>query len=135
MEGRRENGRVVQRSLSYLGVLPIVASGISVQRKRRVQSSIGRKINWPAIANRIREIPLTFDELDEMRKYGFSFSLSPRSRCLKRRVRAGRRFPENVFRERAPGELRALAKLAAAGFRKTFEEIGPRRYRMRDKGW
>jgi len=131
VEGRRENGKVVQRSLSYLGVLPIVALGISVRKKRRIQSRIIQKIEWSSIANRIREIPLTFEELNELRKYRLSFSLNPRSKRLMPHVRAKHTFPENIFRARKSGELKALAKLAAVGFENAFEQIGPRQYRMK----
>jgi len=130
VEGERRKGKVVQRTRSYLGPLPTIAAGISPRTKKRVESNIQRKLDWDSIAKRVREIPLNFDELNDMKRSQYSLSLKFRNIRLSA-AKPVSAFPKNIFRERTPGELEALAKLSAAGFKRTFERIGEREYRMR----
>ncbi|MDA4111815.1 MAG: hypothetical protein OK439_04710 [Thaumarchaeota archaeon] len=131
VQGERKKGKVVQQTISYLGPLSIVTAGISDHIKRKVESNVTQNIDWVSLANRIREIPISYDELDEMRRRNYSDTLRFRKMQRKRRVRTFTPFPKDVFGERTRGELQALAKLSATRFKKTFEKIGDREYRMR----
>ena len=131
VEGARQGNKITQKTLAYLGPVPSVALGIPDLARKEIQRKIGRKIDWNAISNRIREIPLTFDELNISRQRTLSESVRLRNLRVKRRLDNPRPFPRKIFQERADGELEALAKLSALGFEKTFEKIGDRKYRMR----
>jgi len=130
VEGRRSAGKVEQKTLSYLGPLAKLAPGISKKTRKKVESDIGTKLDWNAITRAVTKIPLTLQELDELRGDGYSSSLKFRNRRTNI-LKQPRTFPKEIFRQRARGELKALAKLAAIGFDEMFEQIGERKYRMR----
>ena len=61
----------------------------------------------------------------------FSKSTQIRNLRVRTRFKAPRPFPKCFLRERARGELDALAKLTALRFNEAFEEIGERKYRAK----
>src|SRR2546422_6643359 len=113
-KGVREKERVRQMTLCYLGPVANLGFGIPNDIRRKVQQRF--RVNWEKIENEIRQIPLTFEEISQLRRE--NFNPTPRTRSGPRR-------------SRAKGELSALSKLAALGFRERFEKIGDREYRMR----
>jgi hypothetical protein len=121
---------VEQKTLSYLGPLAKLASGIPKKTRKKVESAIGTKPDWSAITKAVTKFPLTMQEMDELRRSGYSSSLKFRNRRTNI-LKKPNTFPKEIFRQRARGELKALAKLAAIGFDEMFEQIGERKYRMR----
>ena len=114
VRGVRDNDRVTQKTLCYLG--PVVKLGFGIPNDIRRKTEQRFQVNWEEIENGIRQIPLTLEEISLLRRG----NLAPTAR-----TRSGPR------RSRAKGELSALSKLAAIGFRERFEKIGDREYRMR----
>ncbi len=114
VKGVREKERVRQKTLCYLG--PVAKLGFGVPNDTRRKTEQRFQVNWEKIENGIRQIPLTLEEISLLRRG----NLAPTAR-----TRSGPR------RSRAKGELSALSKLAAIGFRERFEKIGDREYRMR----
>jgi hypothetical protein len=113
-KGVRERGRVRQKTLCYLGPVAKLGFGIPADVRRRVERRF--QVDWGKIENGIRQIPLTLEEVSQLRRENFIPTA---------RTRNGPR------RSRVKGELSALSKLAAVGFRERFEKIGDREYRMR----
>jgi hypothetical protein len=120
VEGKREDGRVKQRTLCYLGPLSELAAGVPEGTRKKVDLRFF--INWKKVNDEIGRIPLTFEELSEARRRQFTLSAVVRSR---------RGRPTQGGLPRAEGELSALSKLAASRFEELFEEIGPLTFRMR----
>lgn len=120
VEGAREGGRVRQKTLCYLGPISKLASGVPERTKRKVDERL--QVEWRRVDDRIRRIPLTFEELSDARRERYVLS-----------VKSGRRdgMRTQGDRPREEGELFALSKIAAARFREAFEEVGERSYRMR----
>jgi hypothetical protein len=114
VKGVREKERVRQMTLCYLGPVAKLGFGIPNDIRRKVEQRF--QVNWEKIENGIRQVPLTLDEVSQLRRQSFNPAA---------RTRSGPR------RSRAKGELSALWKLAAIGFRERFERIGDREYRMR----
>ena len=122
VEGWREGQRVRQRTLSYLGPLSKLASGVpdDIRKKadkRRLQ------VDWNRVNGEIRRIPLTIEEVSDARRAQNAALL--RTRKMSFRSRSQGDLP------RAIGELSALSKLARTRFREMFEMVGDREYRMR----
>ncbi len=118
VEGRRDAGRVRQRVVCYIGPLTRAATGIP----ESVKGALSRSgIDWDDVNRQLALIPLTFDELSEVRRSNYARSLGAR--------RTGR--PAQGSRPRPEGELAALSAVAAARFRELFETAGEREYRMR----
>jgi len=113
-KGMREKERVRQMTLCYLGPVAKLGFGIPNDIRRKVQQRF--QVNWEKVEDEIRQIPLTLEEISQLRRE--NFNPTPRTRSGPRR-------------SRAKGELSALSKLAALGFRERFEKIGDREYRMR----
>jgi hypothetical protein len=113
-KGVREKGRVRQKTLCYLGPVAKLGFGIPDDVRRKVEQRF--QVDWEKIENGIRRIPLTLEELSQLRRKNFTPTA---------RTRNGPR------RSRAKGELSTLSKLAAIGFRERFKKIGDREYRMR----
>ena len=114
VKGVREKARVRQKTLCYLGPVAKLGFGISNNIRRKVEQRF--QVNWEKVEKGIRQIPLTLEEISQLRRENFIPTA---------RTRNGPR------RSRAKGELSALSKLAALGFRERFERIGDREYRMR----
>lgn len=130
VEGRRRGRRVRQKVLRYLGSLPALACGIPEDEKRRVEDGTPSKVfDWNKITERIRKIPLKFEELCEMRMG--QYALAVKARNLELPFPQVKVTPSIVFKQRSEGELPALSMLAAKRFRQAFEELGEGRYRLR----
>lgn len=114
VEGVREKERVRQKTLCYLGPVAKIGFGIPDEARRKVERRF--PVNWERIENSIRKIPLTLEEISQLRRENFAPLV---------RTRSGPRRP------RAKGELSALSKLAAISFAERFERIKDREYRMR----
>jgi len=118
--GVREGGRVKQKTICYLGSLSkLASSGVSEDIMSRAAERF--QVDWKAVNDEIRQIPLTFDELSEARRRQFAISIGTR--------RQGIRTQGNL--SRADGELSALSRLAATRFKDMFEETGELSYRMK----
>ena len=113
-KGVREEGRVRQKTLCYLGPVAKLGFGIPNDIRRKTEQRF--QVNWEKIEKGIRQIPLTLEEVSQLRRENFTPTA---------RIRSGPR------RSRVKGELSALTELAAIGFRERFERIGDREYRMR----
>jgi len=130
VEGRRRGGRVRQRVLCYLGPLSTLAYGIPEDVKRRVEEeNPSMAFDWNKINGQIRKIPLKFEELSEVRMK--QYALAVKARSLRLPLPEVEVTPSRLFEQRSERELAALAKLAARGFQRMYEELGERRYRMR----
>ena len=79
------------------------------------------QVDWNRTNEEIRRVPLTFEEVSEVRRMQYAVSVRTRQ--------SG--FRSQGIMPRAKGELSVLSRLAAIRFREMFEEIGEREYRMR----
>jgi len=132
-EGERKGNRVRQKTVCYLGSLPAVAAGLSYGKRQKVESGIQRKLAWAAISDKVSRIPLTLDELDQIRRMRMVSAMKLRNARSRQTEKKSTRviFPNEIFQQRAKGELAALTMLSKAGFEKTFLKTGDREYRMR----
>ena len=121
-EGVSKGGRVRQKTLCYLGPIAKVVSGIPDETREKVERLIGT-VDWNRINAAIRAIPVTFEELQEMKRSRLPIAIGHRQNGS-RNVSRG-----NV--PRAEGELAALAMMARKSFNEMFEAVGERKYRMR----
>lgn len=131
VEGERRGGRVRQKTLCYMGSLPAMAVGLSYEDRQRVESRIQREVDWTDISNRIRKIPLTFDELNEIRQrlqLGTVIKLRNTRRPIRKKL--GTVSPKKIFRQRVKGELAVLTKLSKIRFESIFLKTGDMEYRM-----
>lgn len=133
VEGIRSKKKVRQRTLAYLGELSELACGVSKSKRMKIESKLGRKADWAKIRDQIRQIPLSFQELNGMRRRQFAISVKSRDKSglIRRRNDKLRVTPSEIFSQRTEGELRILTKLATISFRKRFQKIGERAYQMR----
>lgn len=130
VEGRRRGGSVRQKVLCYLGPLPSLASGIPEGVKRRVEEVTSSQVfDWNKIIEKMKKIPLRFEELSEMRMKRYRLAITARN--LKLTLPEVKVTPKIVFRQRSEGELLALSKLAAKRWQHAFEDVGEGRYRLR----
>ncbi len=120
VEGRRDNGKVRQVTLCYLGPLSELASGVPEALRRGIDVRL--RVDWQRVNDEIGQIPLTFEELSEARRAQFALSA---------RARTQRGRPTQGDLPRKEGELSALSKLAALRFEELFEETGALTFRMR----
>ena len=120
VEGKRDNGKVKQRTLCYLGPLSKLASGVPEAIRRRVDARL--HVDWKKVNDEIGRIPLTFEELSEARRAQFALSA---------RTRTQRGRPTQGDLPRTEGELSTLSKLAALRFEELFEATGALTFRMR----
>src|SRR5207244_13086922 len=97
-----------------LGPAAKLGVGITNDITRKVEQRF--QVNWEKVEKEIRQIPLTLEEISQLRRKNFTPTARARSGPRRSRVR---------------GELSALSELAAIGFRQRFEKIGDREYRMR----
>ena len=114
VKGVREKVRVRQKTLCYLGPVAKLGFGIPNDIRRKVEQRF--QVNWEKVEKGIRQIPLTLEEISQLRRENFTPTA---------RTRSGPR------RSRAKGEFFALSELAAIGFSERFEKIGDREFRMR----
>ena len=120
VEGKRDGGKVKQRTLCYLGPISGSVSGVPDAMRMRVNPRLG--VNWEKVNDEIGRIPLTIEELSEARRAQFALS-------VRRRAQRGRATQGDL--PRVEGELSALSKLAVLRFEELFEEAGSLRYRVR----
>ncbi|MFQ6095406.1 MAG: hypothetical protein ACE5NN_04620 [Candidatus Bathyarchaeia archaeon] len=131
VDGRRRGKKVRQRVLCYLGTLTTLASGIPEDMKRRVERENPDILDWKKIIEQVKRIPLRFEEISDIRKRQYALAIKARNLPLKLPPPEVKMTPSAVFEQRRDGELSALSRLAARGFRETYEELGEGRYRMR----
>lgn len=113
-EGRSVNRKVRQKTLAYLGPLVKVARGVPDVVVRRVDRRLGR-VDWDRINVSLRDIPLTFEEWQEVKR-----DMLPG--VLARRQDRGRDRGLGS-RPRAQGELAALTLIARRRFSEMFETL------------
>jgi hypothetical protein len=113
-EGRSVNGKVRQKTLAYLGSLVKMARGVPDIVMRRVDKRLGR-VEWDRINMSIRDIPLTFEEWQEVKR-----DMLPRELAM-RQDRA--RDKGRGSRPRIEGELLALTLIARKRFSEMFETL------------
>jgi hypothetical protein len=121
-EGVSNGGRVRQKTLCYLGPVTKVVSGIPDETREKVERLIGT-VDWNKINTAIRAIPVTFEELQEMKRSQLPVAMRIRQNGF-----------QNISRgnmPRAEGELSALTMIARKNFNEMFEAVGERKYRMR----
>jgi len=131
VEGKRVSGKVEQTTLCYLGPLWKLWAGVPPKTRRKVEARIGKRLDWKSITEIIIKTPILFDELQQLRKYQYSESLYFRKKKRKLPLLPGSRNKREFLKQRAEGELDALARLAALRFAQTFEQIDEKTYRMR----
>ena len=78
-------------------------------------------VDWKRVNSDIEAIPLTFEEVSEVRKVASLVS-------LRKRVPGAR---SNGGRPRTPGELQALSKTAKTMFERLFEQTAENTYVMK----
>src|SRR4029077_12285006 len=76
-EGVSKGGRVRQKTLCYLGPLTKVVSGIPDETRKKVERLLGT-VDWNKINTAIRAIPVTFEELQDMKRSQLPITLSIR---------------------------------------------------------
>jgi hypothetical protein len=113
-EGRSENGKVRQKVLAYLGPLTKMARGVPDTVMRRVDGRLGQ-VEWDRINVSIRDIPLTFEEWQEVKKDMLPRVLSKREDRAREKGRGSR--------PRIEGELAALTLIARKRFSEMFETL------------
>jgi hypothetical protein len=118
-DGVREGKHARQRTLCYLGPISKLFSGIPEDTRKKVEKRF--HVDWDKIIAEICRIPVTFEELSMARRAQYAVSIKARQMG----------FRSQGNRPRPEGELSALFELAAIRFKKMFEEIGEREYRMR----
>jgi hypothetical protein len=132
VSGVRSGGKVSQKTVAYLGPLSEVTYGIPAKVRREVARKTRMKVDWKSVSERISRMPVDFDDLLKSRRRAQTLRLryaSPRKFAVPRkRVRD----PQSLLRERVPGELEALTRLAKLSFDSMFEQTGPREYRLRE---
>ena len=120
-----------QTTLCYLGPVWKLWAGVPGKTRRRVEARIGKRLDWKTITEMIIKIPILFDELQQLRKYQYSESLYFRKKKRKLPLVPISRKKRDFLKQRAEGELDALARLAANRFAEMFEQIDEKTYRMR----
>src|SRR6266487_3571530 len=124
-EGVSKGGRVRQKTLCYLGPIAKVVSGIPDETREKVERLVGT-VDWNRINTAIRAIPVTFEELQEMKRSRLPIAIGIRQNGS-RNVSRG-----NV--PRAEGELAALEMMARRSFNEIFETVGEKvSYAMRTR--
>jgi hypothetical protein len=111
VEGISKNGQVRQKTLAYLGPITKIASGVPDETVKRVNRKIGT-VDWNKVNMDIRETPLEFEELQEMKR-----ALLPKI-LANRKKEIGR-----GNRPRVEGELSALTLIARKGFNEMFRTL------------
>jgi len=122
VEGVSENGRVRQKNLCYLGRISKIASGIPDETRRKIDRRVSR-VDWNKVNREIRNIPLTFEESQEVKHRQLATILTIRQSGVQTTGRGSK--------PRAEGELLALTILARKSFNKMFRTIDDRKYVMR----
>ncbi len=113
-EGRSENGRVKQKTLAYLGPVTRIARGVPDSVMKRVNARLDG-IDWGKINRSIRDIPLTFEEWQEVKREMLPGVLASRQERSRDTGRGGR--------PRIRGELAALTLIARKRFAEMFETL------------
>lgn len=113
-EGRSVNGKVRQKTLAYLGPLVKVSRGVPGIVMKRVEGRLGR-VEWGRINMSIRDIPLTFEEWQEVKRDMLPRVLAARQDRARDKGRGNR--------PRIEGELAALTLIARRRFSEMFETL------------
>jgi hypothetical protein len=114
VEGKSVNGKVRQKTLAYLGPLVKVARGVPDIVARRVAKRLGR-VEWNRINLSIRDIPLTFEEWQEVKRDMLPQVLAARQDRARDQGRGSR--------PRIEGELAALTLIAKKRFNEMFRTL------------
>jgi hypothetical protein len=134
VEGKRLGHRVRQVSVYYIGPLWKLYAGVPKDLRRKIEKKLGQKLDWKTITDSIVKTPISFEELQALRRSQYSKSLASRkSKKYLRLPKSTKRVPrsaDELFSQREKGELDAIARLAAIGFKERFEQIDERTYRM-----
>ena len=88
---------------------------------RVLKDKEGRPVDWNIVKEAAARIPLSYEELSDARRYGYTAVLSAR--------RQG--FLTSGTRQRVQGEEDALTMLAVSNFKEKFVETGRNRYKMK----
>jgi len=121
VRGVSKNGRVMQKTLAYLGPMTRIAMGVPEPTRQKIEKRLGT-LDWNEINSDIRRIPITFEEMQKIKCAQLPSVL---------RIRATTRNRNRGTKPRTEGELAALTIIAKKRFDALFETIGERRYRMR----
>lgn len=113
-EGRSVNGKVRQKTLAYLGPIVKIARGVPDIVMRRVDRHLGR-VDWDRINMSIRDIPLTFEEWQEVKRDMLPHVLATRQDRARDKGQGSR--------PRIQGELEALTLIAKKRFSEMFETL------------
>ncbi len=113
-EGRSENGKVRQKTLAYLGPVTKIARGVPDSVMKRVDSHLVA-VDWERINISIRDIPLTFEEWQEVKREMIPRVLASRQDRARETGRGSR--------ARVRGELAALTLIAKKRFGEMFETL------------
>lgn len=114
VRGILKSGRVKQKSLAYLGPVSKIAMGVPAEVMEKVDRRLSG-VEWSKVNMAIRDIPLTFEELQEMKRDLFPKVLAMRQ---SRSGDSGR-----GSRPRIEGELAALTLIAKKEFDEMFETL------------
>src|SRR5437867_7212282 len=88
VKGVREKERVRQKTLCYLGPVAKLGFGIPNDIRRKTEQRF--QVNWEKIEKGIRQIPLTLEEISQLRRE--NFTPTARTRSGPRRSRAKGEF-------------------------------------------
>ena len=113
-EGRSDNGHVQQKTLAYLGPVTKIARGIPETVVKRVSARL-ESVDWQKINLSLRDIPLTFEEWQEMKREMLPSVLASRQGRARDKGRGSR--------PRTKGELKALTLIAKKRFDEVFKTL------------
>ena len=125
VEGKRMGKKVKQDIVGYLGPFYALVSGVPESVKSKLT---GRQIDWNDVNRQLTQIPVTLDELAEMKRGRFRAFFGARSSDAP--LQTTLVAPSALLAQRSAGELSALSKLSARGFQRMFEKTDEG-YRMR----
>jgi len=98
VKGVSKNGKVNQKTLAYLGPLTRIATGIPEPTRQKVNRRLGT-LDWDRINSDIRRIPITFEEMQKIKRAQLPSVL---------RIRATTSNRSRGTKPRTEGELKAL---------------------------
>ncbi len=113
-ENQSKNGRVKQKTLAYIGPVTRIARGVPDSMMKRASARIDG-VDWRKINMSIRDIPLTFEEWQEVKREMLPSLLASRQGRARDKGRGSR--------PRTKGELKALTLIAKQRFDEMFETL------------
>jgi hypothetical protein len=126
VEGKRRGNKVKQVIIGYLGPFYALIPGVP----EYVRSKLTRKqIDWNDVNSQLKQIPVTLDELAEMKRGRLRVFFSARGTDIP--VQTTPKTPSVLLAQRSAGELSALSKLSARAFQRMFGKTDEG-YRMRE---